>query len=264
MSNHELSENLSSLKPSGYCFLINEINPDLIPDSTEESDSLAAPDDSLSKFGELALPSVQSNIHVITVIGQVEGHLVMSAQNKTTKYEHIIPQLVAVEQSKDIHGLLIILNTVGGDVEAGLAMAEMIATMTKPTVSLVLGGGHSIGIPIAVAAARSFIAPTATMTIHPIRLTGLVVGVQQSFDYLERMQDRVLKFITTHSAITEEKFRTLMMTTGDLARDIGTVVIGKDAVECGLIDEVGGLNSALASLEQMIELSSNQKEGAAK
>ena len=246
------------------CSLINEINPDLIPDSAGESDIAAEPDDNLSKFGELALPSVESNIHVITVIGQVEGHLVMSAQNKTTKYEHIIPQLVAVEQSKEIHGLLVILNTVGGDVEAGLAMAEMIATMTKPTVSLVLGGGHSIGIPIAVAARRSFIAPTATMTIHPIRLTGLVVGVQQSFDYLERMQDRVLKFITTHSAISEEKFRALMMTTGDLARDIGTVVIGKDAVAFGLIDEVGGLSSALSSLKQMISLSNNKQEGAGK
>ena len=245
------------------CMLINEVNPDLVPDSSEDgnehNNNSNSPADNLTDFGEMKLPSAPNNIHVITVIGQVEGHLIMSPQNKTTKYEHIIPQLVAVEQSSDIKGLLVILNTVGGDVEAGLAMAEMISTMTKPTVSLVLGGGHSIGVPIAVAATRSFIAPTATMTIHPIRLTGLVVGVQQSFDYLERMQDRVLKFITAHSGISTEKLRALMMTTGELARDIGTVVVGKDAVEYGLISEVGGLDKALESLRQMIKQKENEQ-----
>lgn len=179
--------------------------------------------------------------------------MVMPPQNKTTKYEHIIPQLIAIEESPEVKGLLIVLNTVGGDVEAGLAIAEMISSMSKPTVSLVLGGGHSIGVPIAVSAKNSFIAPTATMTIHPIRLTGMVVGVQQSFDYLERMQDRVVKFITDHSKIKEGRLRSLMMETGELARDIGTVVVGEDAVRYGLIDHVGGLSEALSLLHSMID-----------
>ncbi|MCL2677918.1 MAG: ATP-dependent Clp protease proteolytic subunit [Clostridiales bacterium] len=234
------------------------MNPDLYPDNPEESgenrppEEASTPGETLNQFGQLKLPTPSSNIHVITIIGQVEGHLIMPPQNKTTKYEHIIPQLVAVEQSKEIEGLLIILNTVGGDVEAGLAIAEMIATMSKPTVSLVLGGGHSIGVPIAVATKTSFIAPTSTMTIHPIRLTGLVVGVQQSFDYLERMQDRVVNFITSHSDISAEKLRSLMMTTGELARDIGAIVVGKDAVAYGLIDEIGGLDKAIAGLKRQI------------
>ncbi len=232
----------------------NEVNPDILPegDDTDNSNSGSEAGQNLEDYGQLILPKFTSDIHVITVIGQIEGHLVMPSQNKATKYEHIIPQLVAVEQSPDIKGLLVILNTVGGDVEAGLAIAEIISTMTKPTVSLVLGGGHSIGVPIAVAADRSFISSTATMTIHPIRLTGMVVGVQQSFDYLEKMQDRVVNFITDHSQITHKEFRRLMMTTGELARDVGTVVVGKDAVKCGLIDEVGGLDSALAYLRWRI------------
>lgn len=209
--------------------------------------------DTINELGVLDLPQMMGNIHVISVIGQVEGHLVMPPQNKTTKYEHIIPQLVAIEQSKDIKGLLVILNTVGGDVEAGLAVAEMIASLSKPTVSLVLGGGHSIGVPIAVSADYSFIAPTATMTIHPIRLTGLVVGVQQSFDYLERMQDRVISFITSHSDIQDSKVRELMMTTGELAQDVGTIVVGEDAVKYGLIDQVGGLGDAIKKLNELIE-----------
>lgn len=209
--------------------------------------------ETINELGVLDLPQMMGNIHVISVIGQVEGHLVMPPQNKTTKYEHIIPQLVAIEQSKDIKGLLVILNTVGGDVEAGLAVAEMIASLSKPTVSLVLGGGHSIGVPIAVSADYSFIAPTATMTIHPIRLTGLVVGVQQSFDYLERMQDRVISFITSHSDIEDSKVRELMMTTGELAQDVGTIVVGEDAVKYGLIDQVGGLGDAIKKLNELIE-----------
>jgi len=244
----------------GYYFLSNELNPDLVGD--DDGENTQATKDTLTELGQVNVPKQQSDIHVLTVIGQVEGHLVMPPQNKTTKYEHVIPQLVAVEESPEIKGLLIILNTVGGDVEAGLALAEMIATMHKPTVSLVLGGGHSIGIPIAVAARKSLIAPTATMTVHPVRLTGLVVGVQQSFDYLERMQDRVIGFITSHSKISEEKLREMMMTTGELARDIGTVVVGKDAVKCGLMDGVGGLGEALAILRQMIgqEQEPEQKE----
>lgn len=207
----------------------------------------------VDELGATDVPDMNSDIHVLTIIGQVEGHLVMPPQNKTTKYEHVIPQLVAVEESPDIKGLLVILNTVGGDVEAGLALAEMMASMHKPVVSLVLGGGHSIGVPIAVAARRSFIASTATMTIHPIRMTGQVLGVQQSFDYLERMQDRVIGFVTTHSNISDRQMRSYMMNTGELARDIGTVLAGEDAVKCGLIDEVGGLAEALAALHSMID-----------
>lgn len=195
----------------------------------------------------------ETNIFCISVIGQVEGHIVLPPQNKTTKYEHIIPQLVAAEQNEKIEGVLIILNTVGGDVEAGLAIAEMIASLSKPTVSLVLGGGHSIGVPIAVASNYSFISETATMTIHPIRLTGLVIGVSQSFEYLEKMQERVIRFVTKHSRISESKFRELMLKTGELARDIGTTVVGRDAVEYGLIDEIGGLGQAIDKLNQLIE-----------
>lgn len=248
--------------PAGS-FMTNEINPDLFPgefDPNESNPNENNPDKSntLNDFGQLMLPKMATNIHVISIIGQVEGHLIMPPQNKATKYEHIIPQLVAVEQCDDIEGLIVILNTVGGDVEAGLAIAEMIASMTKPTVSLVLGGGHSIGVAIAVAAKASYIAPSASMTIHPIRLTGMVVGVQQSFDYLERMQERVTNFITAHSSISAEKFRELMLTTGELARDVGTLVVGQDAVEYGLLDHVGGLGESLACLRDMI--SENKKK----
>lgn len=240
-----------------------ELNPDIVPDYDENQ---AAGNDevegeTLTDFGKLNLPKPASDIHVITIIGQVEGHMIMPSQNKTTKYEHIIPQLVAVEQSAEIEGLIIILNTVGGDVEAGLAMSEMIASMSKPTVSLVLGGGHSIGGPIAAAADTSFIAPSATMTIHPIRMTGLVLGVQQSFDYLERMQSRVINFMTSHSNITAAKFRELMMETGELAHDVGTIVVGEDAVKYGLIDRVGGLGEALTCLRE--EIAKRQAERSA-
>jgi ATP-dependent protease ClpP protease subunit len=209
--------------------------------------------DAVKEIGATGLPEVKSNIHCLTIIGQIEGHLVLPPQNKTTKYEHMIPQLVALEQANEIEGVLIVLNTVGGDVEAGLAIAEMIASMSKPTVSVVLGGGHSIGVPIAVSAWHSFIAGTASMTIHPIRLNGLVIGVPQTYEYLDKMQDRVVRFTTGHSNVTEEKFRELMFRTGDLARDIGTVLIGKDAVEVGLIDSVGGIGDAVQKLNEMIE-----------
>lgn len=193
-----------------------------------------------------------SNLHCLTIIGQVEGHMILPPQNKTTKYEHIIPQLVAIEQNPQVEGLLILLNTVGGDVEAGLAIAEMIDGLSKPTVSVVMGGGHSIGVPIAVAADYSFIAETATMTIHPIRLTGLVIGVPQTYEYLDKMQDRVIKFISKHSGIETKKLRELMFETGELARDIGTVLVGKDAVEVGLINEVGTLAKAVRKLNELI------------
>jgi ATP-dependent protease ClpP protease subunit len=201
----------------------------------------------------------ESNIHCLTIVGQIEGHLVLPPQNKTTKYEHIIPQLVAVEQNPKIAGLLLVLNTVGGDVEAGLAIAEMIVSMSKPTVSLILGGGHSIGVPIAVSADYSFIAETATMTIHPIRLNGLVIGVPQTYEYLDKMQDRVVRFVTKHSHISEPKFRELMFRTGELARDIGTVLVGKEAVDVGLVDAVGGINSALEKLNELIAAQKSAK-----
>lgn len=210
--------------------------------------------DAVQQLGTTQVPTIESNIFFLNVIGQIEGHMVLPPQNKTTKYEHVIPQLVAVEQNPKIEGLLVVLNTVGGDVEAGLAIAEMIASLSKPKVSLVLGGGHSIGVPIAVAADYSFIAETATMTIHPVRLTGLVIGVPQTFEYLDKMQDRVVKFVTSHSRITEEKFKELMFKTGELTRDVGTNVSGVDAVKYGLIDAVGGVGDAMNELNRRIEL----------
>jgi len=207
----------------------------------------------VKELGIAALPEVQSNLHCLIIIGQIEGHLILPPQNKTTKYEHVLPQLVAIEQHPGVEGLLIVLNTVGGDVEAGLAIAEMVTSMSKPTVSLVLGGGHSIGLPVAVAAKHSFITETATITVHPIRLTGLVVGVPQTWEYLEKMQDRVVRFVVNHSRVEEWRFREMMFRTGELARDVGTVLIGREAVDCGLINEVGGMGRALAQLSKMVE-----------
>ncbi len=217
----------------------------------------------IQQLGQTNVPQLSSDskIHCLTIIGQIEGHLALPPQNKTTKYEHLIPQLVAIEQNPKIEGVLIILNTVGGDVEAGLAISEMLATLSKPTVSIVLGGGHSIGVPIAVSCNYSFIAETATMTIHPIRLTGLVIGVPATFEYLDKMQDRVVNFVTKHSKITEEKFKDLMFAKGNLTRDIGTNVIGPDAVEYGLIDEVGGLGQAMKKLNELIDQSKVANEG---
>ncbi|EJR66652.1 translocation-enhancing protein TepA [Bacillus cereus VD115] len=208
----------------------------------------------IQQLGQTNVPQMnESRIHCLTIIGQVEGHVQLPPQNKTTKYEHIIPQIVAIEQNPKIEGLLLILNTVGGDVEAGLAISEMVASLSKPTVSLVLGGGHSIGVPIAVSTDYSFIAETATMTIHPIRLTGLVIGVPQTFEYLDKMQERVIRFVTKHSKVTEDRFKELMFAKGNLTRDIGTNVIGGDAVKYGLIDDVGGIGSALQKLNELIE-----------
>ena len=202
-------------------------------------------------MGVPSLPEQKSSVFCLPIIGQIEGHIVLPSQNKTTKYEHVIPQLVAVEENPNVSSLLILLNTVGGDVEAGLAIAELIKSLSKPTVSLVLGGGHSIGVPIAVAARRSFITESATMTIHPIRLAGTVLGVPQTYEYLEKMQDRVIKFVVRNSRVSEEKFRELMFRTGELARDIGTVLVGKEAVDAGLIDEVGGLAQAVKTVKDL-------------
>ncbi len=193
------------------------------------------------------------NIYTLTIIGQVEGHQIAPENVKTTKYEHVLPLLAGIEESEDIDGLLLLLNTVGGDIEAGLAIAEMIASMKKPTVSLVLGGGHSIGIPLAVCTKKSFITPTASMTVHPVRMTGLVVGAPQTFRYFERIQEQIADFVTTNSRISREKFMEYMMATGEMATDVGTILYGKQAVSCGLIDKLGGLNLALSTLHKMID-----------
>lgn len=206
----------------------------------------------INQLGETNVPSQQSNIHCLPIIGQIEGHMQLPQKNKTTKYEHLIPQIVAVEQNPNIEGLLLILNTVGGDVEAGLAIAEMVSTLSKPTVSIVLGGGHSIGIPVAVSTDYSFIVETATMTVHPIRLTGLVIGAAETFEYIDQMQERVTSFVIEHSNIKQDKFEELMFAKGNLTRDIGTNVVGKDAVKYGMIDELGGVGKGMMKLNEMI------------
>lgn len=193
------------------------------------------------------------NIYTLTIIGQVEGHQVLPESLKTTKYEHVLPLLAGIEESEDIDGLLLLLNTVGGDIEAGLAIAEMIAGMNKPTVSLVLGGGHSIGIPLAVCTKKSFITPTASMTVHPVRMTGLVVGAPQTFRYFQRIQEQIADFVTANSGISKKQFEKYMMATGEMATDVGTILYGKEAVSSGLIDHLGGLSDALKALHKMIE-----------
>lgn len=209
--------------------------------------------ENIKELGGVKVPQSRSNIHCITIIGQIEGHVVLPPQNKSTKYEHIIPQIVAVEESPEIEGLLLILNTVGGDVEAGLALSELIVSMKKPSVSLVLGGGHSIGVPLAVSASYSYIASTATMTIHPIRMNGLIIGVPQTFEYFNKMQERIIRFIVEHSRIDMETVKRLMFTTSELANDVGTVLVGAEAVKYGLINDVGGLNQALSKLQSLIK-----------
>ena len=203
-------------------------------------------------------------IHCLTIIGQIEGHYILPSQNKTTKYEHVIPQIVAVEEDPQIDGLLMLLNTVGGDVEAGLALAELVAGMKKPTVSLVLGGGHSIGVPLAVAAKHSFIAESASMTIHPVRMNGLVLGIPQTLEYFQRMQDRITNFVTQNSNITKERFTSLSRNTQELVMDVGTVLDGPDAVEEGLIDSLGSLSDAIDCLEKMIDRGRKRKNGTPK
>ena len=209
--------------------------------------------DSIVKTGETEPSNSKHLIHCLTVIGQIEGHYVLPEQNKTTKYEHIIPSLVAIEQDRSVEGLLIILNTVGGDVEAGLAIAELISGMKTPTVSLAVGGGHSIGVPLAVSAKKSFIVPSASMTIHPVRMNGTLIGVPQTFSYFDRMQDRIVRFVTENSSVDENEFRRMLMNTDELVTDVGTVLEGEKAVESGLIDCLGGLGDAVSCLYEMIE-----------
>lgn len=223
--------------------------PDSAPHSPEEMEQIR---ENLIETGGITSKG-KHLIHCLTIIGQIEGHFILPSQNKTTKYEHVIPQLVAIEHDPEIEGLIVLLNTVGGDVEAGLAIAELIAGMHKPTVSLVLGGGHSIGVPLAVSAKHSFIVPSATMTIHPVRMSGLVLGVPQTFSYFERMQERIVSFVTGHSGISPERFRELTMTTGEMAMDVGSVIDGNEAVKEGLIDSLGGLSDAIDCLYRMIE-----------
>ena len=218
-------------------------NPDMLKQEREQ----------ILDLGSDLTRSGSSNIYTLTIIGQIEGHQVAPENVKTTKYEHILPLLAGIEESDEIDGLLLLLNTVGGDIEAGLAIAEMIAGMKKPTVSLVLGGGHSIGIPLAVCTKRSFISPTASMTVHPVRMTGLVVGAPQTFRYFQRIQEQITDFVTANSRITRECFEHYMMATGEMATDVGTILYGKEAVSSGLIDKLGGLNDALSALHRMID-----------
>lgn len=221
---------------------------------TEQSEQESCKEqEKIIETGEVISTNSKHLIHCLNIIGQVEGHYILSPQNKTTKYEHIIPSLVAIEQDRTIKGLVIILNTVGGDVEAGLAIAELIAGMKTPTVSLVVGGGHSIGVPLAVSANCSFIVPTATMTIHPVRMNGLVLGIPQTLSYFDKIQERITNFVTANSHISAELFKELMHKTGELTMDVGSVVDGARAVELGLIDRLGGLSAAITELYNIIE-----------
>ncbi len=216
--------------------------------------------ENIKDFGTSNIKNSNGNIHCLTIVGQVEGHMLLPPQNKTTKYEHVIPLLVSIEEDERVDGLIVLLNTVGGDVEAGLAIAEMISSMSKPTVSLVLGGGHSIGVPLAVSAKRSFIVPSATMTIHPIRMNGLIIGVPQTYEYLNKMQDRIVNFVTKNSHIPKKTFEELMMKTGEMANDVGCIISGGDAVGYGLIDEEGGIQNALQCLYDMIKVEKEKKK----
>ena len=227
----------------------------MINDTDTESNIAEQERRNIEDLGSVETKNPRGNIHCLNIIGQVEGHMVLPPQNKTTKYEHVLPQLIAIEENPEIDGLMVLLNTVGGDVEAGLAIAEMIAGMSKPTVSLVLGGGHSIGVPLAVATDYSFIAPTATMTVHPLRMNGVVIGVMQTFQYFQNMQDRIIDFVVSN--ISYDKFKQLMLTTDEIANDVGSILFAKKAVECGLINEMGGLKDAL---EKMYELIGKERE----
>ena len=222
----------------------------------EENNQTDVKKEDLNKLMELGsdiTKSSKGNIYTLTIIGQVEGHQVLPETVKTTKYEHILPLLAGIEESEEIDGLLLLLNTVGGDIEAGLAIAEMIAGMKKPTVSLVLGGGHSIGIPLAVCTKKSFITHTASMTVHPVRMTGLVVGAPQTYRYFQRIQEQIADFVTANSSISKKQFERYMMATGEMATDVGTILYGKEAVSSGLIDSLGGLSDALEELHAMID-----------
>ena len=236
----------------------NEREDEQEPQKEQENEKAAndeAKDQKISEYGQTLLEngSKEHKIHLLSIIGEIEGHECLPQHNKTTKYEHVLPQLAAIEDSTDIDGLLILINTVGGDVEAGLAIAEMIASLSKPTVSLVLGGSHSIGVPLAVSANYSYIVPSATMIIHPVRMNGTVIGVTQTFEYFEKIQDRIIKFVVAHSKIDYESFRSLMLDTKQLAKDVGSILVGEEAVKKGIIDEVGGIKEALAKINEMID-----------
>lgn len=218
----------------------------------------------IQDFGAAIVKNEQGTIYTLTIIGQVEGHQILPETAKTTKYEHVLPLLASIEESAEIDGLLILLNTVGGDIEAGLAIAEMIAGMRKPTVSLVLGGGHSIGIPLAVSAKRCMIAPTASMTIHPVRMTGVVVGAPQTYQYFNRIQEQIVDFVTANSRISRKKFLDYMMATGEIATDVGSVVYGREAVEVGLVDQLGSVGDALEYLHEQIKENKSKQDGASK
>ena len=222
-------------------------------DKEKEDKLIAEAAPLINELGADVTRGKNGNIYTLTIIGQVEGHQVLPENVKTTKYEHILPLLAGIEESADIDGLLLLLNTVGGDIEAGLAIAEMVAGMKKPSVSLVLGGGHSIGIPLAVCTKKSFITPTASMTVHPVRMTGLVVGAPQTYRYFQRIQEQIADFVTANSAITRERFERYMMATGEMATDVGTILYGKEAVASGLIDSLGGISDALGTLREMID-----------
>ena len=227
-------------------------------DDQKNNDEQQGSQQLIHELGSDITRSVNGNIYTLTIIGQVEGHQVLPETVKTTKYEHVLPLLAGIEESEEIDGLLLLLNTVGGDIEAGLAIAEMISGMKKPTVSLVLGGGHSIGIPLAVCTKKSFITPTASMTVHPVRMTGLVVGAPQTFRYFQRIQEQIADFVTDNSGISKKKFEGYMMATGEMATDVGTILYGKEAVASGLIDQLGGLSDALKALHEMIQLNSKE------
>lgn len=237
----------------------NDVSEEKAPFSEEQNQQII-------DMGIIASPNAPYNIHCLSIIGQIEGHYILPPQNKTTKYEHIIPALVSIEQDSSVEGLLIVLNTVGGDVEAGLAIAELIAGISKPTVSIVVGGGHSIGVPLAVSAKESFIVPSATMTIHPVRMNGMMLGVPQTMNYFEKMQDRITRFVTKNSRISPERFKELMMERDELVLDIGTVLDGKSAVQEGLIDNLGSLSDAVKRLYELIEQdkSNNPRKAPAK
>lgn len=210
-------------------------------------------EDKLEKYGQPVEMPQSSHIRILTIIGEVEGHENLGNNSKTTKYEHVIPLLAAAEEDRNVHGLLLLINTVGGDVESGLAIAEMIASLSKPVVSLVLGGSHSIGVPLAVSADYSYIVPTGTMLVHPVRMTGLIIGVVQTFDYFKRIQERIVSFVTAHSHISKERLTELMLETGELTKDVGSVLVGEQAVKEGLIDEVGGVREAFRKLHELMQ-----------
>ena len=260
MENKEIEQQEDSKKKEGDNNTSEDENPSTkkLEQEKKKLDNEQMKDGKIREYGQTTLVNEErkSKIHLISIIGEVEGHECLTSNTKTTKYEHILPQLAAIEDSSDIDGLLVLLNTVGGDVEAGLAIAEMIASLSKPTVSLVLGGSHSIGGPLAVSTDYSFIVPTATMIVHPVRMNGTVIGVPQTFEYIEKIQERIISFVVRNSRITKDEFRALMLATTQLAKDIGSILVGQEAVEKGLINEVGGIKEALNKLYEMIEKNS--------